>query len=103
MTDDTGELEVTVESDGAAVRVVVSGELDIASAPLLAPHVQAEPSDRSVELDLRGVTFIDSSGLRLLIDAHRSLGDRLRIVPSPACERLFEIAGVRDRLPVVET
>src|SRR5579883_915000 len=102
MTDDfQGRFQVTTEPDGAATRIVVSGELDIATVPELHRHVTADGAG-VVALDLTAVTFIDSTGLRLLLEAHQTLGDRLRIVPSPACERLFEIAGVRDRLPLVQ-
>lgn len=94
--------EVRIESDGPVRRIVLAGELDIATAEQVSPHVAAGSSDGPVLLDLRGVTFIDSTGLRLLLEAHAALGERLRIVPSPVCERLFDITGVRDRLPIEE-
>ena len=55
-------------------------------------------------LDLASVTFIDSSGLRVLIDAHRRAeadGRVLVIVhPSPPVSRLFEISGLTNHLHV---
>jgi anti-anti-sigma factor len=103
MSDDAQPvLTVTLERDGAELRIVVGGELDIATVPEVAPHVSAKDAAQAVVLDLGAVTFIDSTGLRLLLEAHVALGDRLRIRPSPACERLFEITGVRDRLPLTD-
>ena len=101
MSDDeeTG-FQVTLEPEGSSLRIVVAGELDIATVPEVTPHVSADGDAQAVVLDLRAVTFIDSTGLRLLLEAHDALRERLRIVPSAACERLFEITGVRDRLPL---
>jgi len=100
MTDAENAFKVTLEPEPSSLRVVVAGELDIATASVLSPHVTGRDGGDAVVLDLAAVTFIDSTGLRLLIEAHAALGERLRIVPSPACERLFEITGVRDRLPI---
>jgi anti-sigma B factor antagonist len=103
MSDDAETaFKVTLEPRASSIRVVVAGELDIATVPELSPHVTAGDDGDAVILDLAAVTFIDSTGLRLLIEAHAALGERLRIVPSPACERLFEITGVRDRLPIAD-
>ena len=104
MTDDAPQrFHVTLEPEGAALRIVVSGELDIATVPELQRHVSSDGTAEAVALDLTGVTFIDSTGLRLLLETYRTIGDRLQIVPSAACERLFDIAGVRDHLPLVKT
>ena len=102
MADGAGTVSVAREQEGSHVRIVVRGELDIATVPQLEQHVASDGSADAVTLDLSGVTFIDSTGLRLLLEAHRSIGDRLRIRASPACERLFEITGVRSRLPVLD-
>ena len=47
--------------------VVVAGELDAATAGQLARRLSAPPAVRVI--DLSGVTFIDASGLRVLVDA----------------------------------
>jgi hypothetical protein len=50
---------------GPAGDLALSGELDMASAHVLEAAVAAHmPADRPVELDLEGLTFIDSSGIR---------------------------------------
>lgn len=96
--------EISVLRNGSSVRLVVSGELDVASAPALLAHVEGVAGDPGEELvlDLRQVAFIDSTGLRALLSAYEICGDRLTIVPGQACERLFDVAGVREHLPLVE-
>lgn len=84
--------------------VVAAGEIDMATAPMLERELMAaiEAGDGPVVLDLRDVTFFDSSGLRAAIVAHRELSARGRRL-SLACDpdghvwRTFSLAGV-DRL-----
>ena len=90
--------------DGTAV-VEVAGELDIESAPELAKELGSlEPCD--VTVDLTGVTFVASSGLRCLADAHQRMhgdGSTLRVRgASRVVRRTFEITGL-DQLLLVET
>jgi anti-sigma B factor antagonist len=90
--------EVEVTHPEGATLVSARGELDIATVPMLQP-VLGELTG-PVVLDLRGVSFIDASGLRLLLlaDARaRHDGLDLTLLPGAATERLFQLAGVRDR------
>jgi anti-anti-sigma factor len=96
-------LTVTALDHGA--RIEVLGELDIASAPELEAELLrrlADPACREVVLDLRPVTFIDSSGLRSLLVAEReaaATGRRLRVIPGTGqVLRVIELADVADRL-----
>lgn len=85
-------------------QIRVTGEVDIATAPKLAATLgtcDGALGIGAVLLDLTAVTFLDSTGLGVILRANDILGGRLRVASSPACERLFEIAGVRDRLPLV--
>jgi anti-anti-sigma factor len=92
------EFDVWVTGDGPTVNVTVAGEIDIASAPTLylALNSVRTRGAASVVVDLRGVTFLDSTGLRVLLTANEDIDGRMRVVPSRACLRLFEIAGVAD-------
>jgi anti-anti-sigma factor len=91
------------------LRVEVEGELDVATAPLLDEALkQAEASDAArIVIDLGGVSFIDSTGLRALLeanarDAEGEATGRLGITGgSDQAEKLFKLAGVRDKLPFV--
>lgn len=92
---------LAVVPDRREVDVVPAGELDIATATSLADEVR-ELRDRGfdhVVIDLRRLTFVDSSGLRTLIalrnDAKRA-GHDLKLVPGPPeVQRLFELTATR--------
>jgi anti-sigma B factor antagonist len=86
--------------------VKLVGELDTLTAVDLRAELTALLSERPppgvVEIDLAGVTFLDSLGLGTLVVGQRicaQLGVRLRVCsPSPFAERLLEVSGVRDQL-----
>ena len=81
--------------DAAPGRLVLKGELDCESASVLAAAV-ASLNGAEVQVDLSGVTFIDSSGLESLLLARRHHAG-LRIVnPSASISRLLELTGLHD-------
>ena len=84
--------------------LILHGELDIATAPELVEMLHRfRRQGHAVELDLAEVTFMDSTGLRTLMQAKdriESAGADLSIVPgSRAVMRVFEIVGLLDELP----
>jgi len=86
--------------NGECVRVVVAGDVDLASVPHLAGRVNEAivSSDDDVVVDLADVTFIDSTGLVLLAKARARLaGDDRRLVlarPATCVRRVLALAGV---------
>jgi anti-anti-sigma factor len=60
----------------------------------------------TVTLDLRGLTFIDSSGIRAILRADtraRALGNRLRLIVGPdRVQKVFEITRLDDQLEFVD-
>jgi anti-sigma B factor antagonist len=87
--------------------VALSGELDIATAPAVVRCLDGHRGTHRgpVLLDLRGLSFLDSSGLRVLIaaDAYaRSDGWALRILlrRSSPIRRTLEVSGLERMLPV---
>jgi anti-sigma B factor antagonist len=87
--------------------VVLTGELDIAThGEAEAKLKEAQQSGASVVvLDLRGLSFMDSTGLRLLVQADsraRESGQRLAIVRGPdAVHRVLEITGLDAKLDLI--
>jgi anti-anti-sigma factor len=83
----------------------VVGEIDAHSAPSLVEQISAGP-DHTLVLDLAGVTFMDSSGLRVVVNLHQNGqagGPELVIKdPSKPVMRLFEIAGLTELFAVRE-
>lgn len=89
-------------------RIAPSGELDIASAPEFEQAIAdatAEPGAELV-LDLRELTFMDSTGLRALAQTNAradEAGFALSIVRGPRqIGRVLEISGLADLLPLVD-
>jgi anti-anti-sigma factor len=91
--------------DGEELRIVVEGELELDSADflrsVLAQHI--DKGFRSVVLDLGGVTFMDSTGLRTVIEVSRTVTGRdlrFAMVPGPPpVQRIFVITGTADMFP----
>ncbi len=97
----------TTQEDRTA-RIAFFGELDLASARRVEEElerVEGSGPERLV-LDLRGLTFMDSTGLRLITSADsraREQGRRVTIVQGPdAVKRVFTITRLDERLDIVE-
>jgi anti-anti-sigma factor len=97
------------EADGRTV-LTLRGELDLASAPQL--EEATLPIIREggrVVIDLRGLEFIDSSGVRVLVAGHtaaRRSGGGVTIVRAPAdspVDRVIAISGIDDALDMVDS
>jgi anti-sigma B factor antagonist len=105
---ETGLLTIRVEREDDALIVHASGELDIASAKEFEGELRRAISSSvsGVVLDLRGVNFIDSSGLRALLAGagfSSKIGRQLRIPHgSSAVQRAIELSGLEGSLPLVE-
>ena len=91
------------------VRIRVSGEVDLEGAPPMLDAILcagiAGADGQRVVVDLADVTFIDSSGLAALVDAHRRLRARSQQLvvanPDDGVWRIFTLAGV-DQILVID-
>lgn len=73
MTEQTFGVETTGGADLALVRV--RGDIDLSTATRLGEELQRAVSGTAVVVvDLAGVGFLDSTGVRALVDAHRAAG-----------------------------
>jgi anti-anti-sigma factor len=92
--------------DGVAV-VVPEGDIDLKTAGAVRTELEAARAEaQRVVLDLRQVAFMDSSGIRLLVEAQHA-ADRdsfsFAVIPGPrAVQRLFELAGLEGRLTLLD-
>jgi anti-anti-sigma factor len=103
------QLRITAERADEQDILHLDGELDPHTAPLLKQEVDrlAEGGSLDIVLDLSRLAFIDSSGLRVVISAHREMADRggqlaLRS-PSDTAQRLLEITGLVDHITIVRS
>lgn len=97
-------LQITQQHENGRVDLVLSGELDMASAAILQAAVAevVDAGQRAVRLDLAGVDFCDSSGISALIQARdtlRSLGGTLVVDNANGLTlRTLTMTGVLDLL-----
>lgn len=95
---------------GAAAVVTLQGELDLAAVPALESEIdrlQGEAGVTQLVLDLRGLEFLDSSGLRLVALAERRLGraggQLVLVRGSETVQRVFEITRMAEHLTFVDS
>lgn len=86
----------TAETDGNHLRVVVSGEVEMATADAM---VQAATLDGASEvtLDLRQVTFFDSAAIHAVLRLAQRHQSGLTVIPSHQVRRVLDIAGLGDQ------
>lgn len=92
---------IEVHAVDGATRVSLRGELDAATAVELGQCVSASATPE-VHVDLGGVTFMDSSGLAAVLEAHRVLAAQQRrlvlLERSEVVQRVMDLAGVTAHL-----
>jgi anti-sigma B factor antagonist len=97
-------------SDGGVVVVILSGEHDVYTAPTLREKIEAVIEERvPFVIDLTPTTFLDSSVLRVLLEARRhaeetGVGFAVALADSeaPGVRRILEVTGLIPVLPVLE-
>lgn len=101
-------LELDTEDRGGLLQVSLRGELDLSTVEKVEDELRRveERADKLLVLDLSGLTFLDSTGLRLMVTADqraRKAGRRLAIVKGPeTVHRVFTITKLDERLQMVD-
>jgi anti-anti-sigma factor len=103
MTIGAPHFRVQIDPGSSPLRVVADGELDAASAATLAGALDDAPSpETGIALDLSGVSFIDSSGLRVIaaeVQRAEAAGRPFTVsAASEAVRRIFEMTGLTSLL-----
>jgi anti-sigma B factor antagonist len=104
--DDWDALAVDVRRDADRIVITPQGDLDISNVEqLYAAFAQRGPGEGLV-LDLGRLDFLDTSGLQAVVEVHRAASEQgfpLTVVRGPRhITRVFQIAGLDDRLPFVD-
>lgn len=101
------ELQTSAEPYG--FRTALSGEIDLSTVEDVENGMRTaiDGGNGVVAVDLREVSFLDSSGLRLLLRLHKDLdeaGRRLVVVQGPRrVARVFELTGADAQLAIVDS
>ena len=104
---DSNEFNVVVRREGGAVVVAPEGELDMATVDTVRAALETDLGDAgTLVFDLRGLGFLDTSGLQLVFEQQRRSEQEgfsfVLVRGQRHVQRLFEIAGMDDRLTYVD-
>ena len=101
------QLQIEVRQEADRVVVKLEGELDMANAPLLQSSIESDElaATKTVVLDLQGLTFLDSTGLRIILAAREQCwrrGQEFAVTPgSQQVQRLLSVTGVGEHLRTI--
>jgi anti-sigma B factor antagonist len=104
-----GTAHIREQSVEGACVLTVAGELDVAAAPLLSEKLNAliRTGSGDVVVDLMGVTFVDSTGLAVLLNALRRLTRARRrmavVIGNGAVQRAFEVTRLHWTFDVFDS
>lgn len=108
-TEDPARLRLGYRLDAGVALVTVTGEIDVQSCGLLRDgllRVVTDENDRCLVVNLSGVSFMDSTGLGVLVGIWRRLAARRGSLalasPSGQVQRILDIAGLTKILPVYD-
>ncbi len=104
------ELKVTSLPQGEHIVMSVHGEIDLYTVPRLQRElagVLAAGSPVRLVIDLSGVDFCDSTGVNVLLAAHRQArdagGDLELAGPRPAVRKILQVTGLETVFTVIES
>jgi anti-sigma B factor antagonist len=91
--------------DEGTIVVRLTGEIDTSTAPVFEAELQAlifTGAPRELVLDFGGVEFMDSSGIRVIIDTQRRLREQDAVLviesASPITRQVLEVTGLTSHL-----
>ena len=100
---------VQTHTTGRAITFALTGELDLVSSPVMEQTMDdvARSDAELIIVDLRGLDFMDSTGLHLLIRVQQraqEAGRRFALIRGrEAVQRLFDLTGLAESLTVVDS
>ncbi len=96
-----------VELDNQVTKVILSGKLDIAGAQGIENQLQAVTnSQKKVVIDLSGVSFLASMGLRTIVMSAKAItsqgGKIVLLAPQDGVRRVLQISGIDQLIPIAK-
>jgi anti-sigma B factor antagonist len=103
------ELKVSIRSQGGRVIMSLGGEIDLYTAPRLhgeLDSILAGDGPAQIVVDMSGVEFCDSTGMNVLLGAHRrarELGGDLELAaPRPTIRKILHVTGLETVFTVLD-
>jgi anti-anti-sigma factor len=101
-------MQIAIDDAGTTATVVLTGRLDIAGADVVAlPLATLSGSKDSLVIDMAGVTFLASMGLRHLVAASKAVrrrnGRLVLLNPNAAVVEVIEASALTDLLPITRS
>ena len=100
--DETPTARLDIEHTDSPAGLALAGDIDSHTAPALAEALAGAAADSDLVVDVAAVGFIDSSGLRVLVEENKrfeAAGSVLSLAnASEAVRRLVEITGLTDTI-----
>ncbi|MBR3640553.1 MAG: STAS domain-containing protein [Oscillibacter sp.] len=97
-------MTINTQKDGAALVLALEGRLDTTTSPELEAVLAKElPDAQSLTMDLAGLSYLSSAGLRLLLSAQKTMSARDGMTVKNVNETImevFEITGFSDILTI---
>ena len=97
-------MNINIEKDNGKVLMALSGRLDTTTAPELEKTINNEGDElKNLVLDFKGVDYISSAGLRVLLTAQKKMnvqGSMELINVGEAVMDIFEMTGFADILVI---
>jgi len=98
-------MDISVKTDGGKTFMTVTGRVDTTTAPDLDAALGKITGATALVLDISGVTYMSSAGLRSLLASHKNMvagGGSLTISGTqPAVREVFDITGFADFLTLI--
>ncbi|AZR72293.1 anti-sigma F factor antagonist [Anoxybacter fermentans] len=103
-------MELHIKKKKDTLIVQIKGELDLHTADDLRQgidqYLQKYPSLKNLILDLKGIEFIDSSGLGVILGRYKTIkqrgGNLAAVAVSPRVRRIFELSGMLKIIRIYE-
>ena len=96
-------MTINKKQNGTAMEIALEGRLDTMTAPNLEAELKNLDGVESLVLDLSGLEYISSAGLRVLLSAHKTMSVRSGMKVTNAGEivrEVFEVTGFSDILNI---
>jgi anti-sigma B factor antagonist len=103
------DVDVTARTEGGVSILGVSGELDLYTSPKLKAAIEGQLAQGSIRLilNLLNTTYLDSTALSILSEAHREVrrrqGNMGLVFQQPQVTRIFAITGLAEVFPIFAT